>query len=306
MKYLIVRPKYGLCNQLYSISKGIIFGLISSRDVIFSNFQMDYRMENNTCNFENIIDIEHLQNIIDKKNLNINIQSNNNINNSIKIKTNSNINISDLKDFIPLLLNKDNSSVQYLDIDNPISANIPFEYQRLEYYINIHIKFTDHYINLANNIKKIYNLNNYVCIHLRLEDDSLNFIKSFNKDLSIEQINNIYKKKYIDQIEKIYDKNKKIYVCTSLCINDNINNNFYKEIKEKYNLIDKNEYIDINNNYREIYAIIDYIIAKDSYMFIGSDWSSFSIYIYHNHSYYNKPYKLIDIWTEINNKKINK
>jgi hypothetical protein len=200
MKYLIVRPKYGLCNQLYSISKGIIFGLISSRDVIFSNFQMDYRIENNTCNFENIIDIEHLQNIIDKKNLNINIQSNNNINNSIKIKTNSNINISDLKDFIPLLLNKDNSSVQYLDIDNPISANIPFEYQRLEYYINIHIKFTDHYINLANNIKKIYNLNNYICIHLRLEDDSLNFIKSFNKDLSIEQINNIYKKKYIDQI----------------------------------------------------------------------------------------------------------
>jgi hypothetical protein len=40
-------------------------------------------------------------------------------------------------------------------------------------------------------------------------------------------------------------------------------------------------------------------------MFIGSDWSSFSIYIYNNHSYYNKPYKLIDIWTEINSKNKN-
>ena len=35
-KYLIIRPKYGLCNQIYSISKGIIFGIISNRDIIFS------------------------------------------------------------------------------------------------------------------------------------------------------------------------------------------------------------------------------------------------------------------------------
>ena len=40
-KFLVVRPKYGLCNQIYCISKGIIFGLISNRDVIFSKFQLD-------------------------------------------------------------------------------------------------------------------------------------------------------------------------------------------------------------------------------------------------------------------------
>jgi hypothetical protein len=40
-KFLIIRPKYGLCNQLLSISKGIIFGIISNRDVIYSNFQLD-------------------------------------------------------------------------------------------------------------------------------------------------------------------------------------------------------------------------------------------------------------------------
>lgn len=302
MKYLIIRPKYGLCNQLYSISKGIIYALISSRDIIFSHFQMDYRLENNTCNFEDIIDIDHLQNIINKKNLKIKINSMNNITNSKKIIKSNDEKISDITDFIPLLLNDINSEIEYLDVDNPISATIPFEYKRLENYINIHIKFTDYYINLANNIKNIFHLNNYTCLHLRLENDSLDFIKSFNNELSIEEVNEIYKKKYIEEIEKIYDINKQIYVCTSLGINDNINNNFYEEIKKKYNLIDKNKYIDISNNYREVYAIIDYIIAKDSSMFIGSDWSSFSIYIYNNHSYYNKSYKLIDIWTEINSK----
>ena len=60
-RYLIVRPKYGLCNQLFSISKGIIFGLISDRDVIFNSFQLDYKNDNNTCDFHDVIDIIHLQ-----------------------------------------------------------------------------------------------------------------------------------------------------------------------------------------------------------------------------------------------------
>ena len=63
--------------------------------------------------------------------------------------------------------------------------------------------------------------------------------------------------------------------------------NFIKILK-KYNLMDKNDLllsIDLeNNNYkcRELYGIIDYLIAKDSSYFVGCDWSSFSILLYTN------------------------
>ena len=301
-KYLVVRPKYGLCNQLYSISKGIIFGLICNRDVIFSNFQMDYRDENNLCNFEDVIDIEFLQKIILKYSKSIKIIVNNDIKDIPKIKTNKSEKISDIKNFITILFLEDNINQEYLDIDNPISAEIPFHLKELELFINISIKFTNKYIDLANNVKKCLNLNDYSCIHLRLENDSINHMTDMNNKLNFDDINEIYKNKYLSEIERLYSPDKKIFICTSLGIDDNINNNFYKTIKTKYNLIDKNNLIDIKNNtYREMFAIIDYIIAKDSVEFVGSDWSSFSLYINGYHIYNKKKTTLINIWKTIQN-----
>jgi len=91
-------------------------------------------------------------------------------------------------------------------------------------------------------------------------------------------------------------KNYNIYASTSLGLNDNINNDFYEEIKKKYNLIDKSDLIKDfkDNNYREILAIIDIIIAKDSELFIGTDWSSFSCNIHHTHIINDKKSILID------------
>lgn len=83
-----------------------------------------------------------------------------------------------------------------------------------------------------------------------------------------------------------------IYVCTSLGIDANLNNDFYKEIKREYGLIDKTDIMNINIledcKCREIYAIIDFIIAKKSSHFIGVDWSSFSLQIYNSHLTHNK------------------
>ena len=85
---------------------------------------------------------------------------------------------------------------------------------------------------------------------------------------------------------------------------ENKNNLFYDIIKKKYNLIDKYdllneiyfEDIDPQLNQREIYGILDYIIAQDSLYFVGCDWSSFSISLKNNHKSLNKSYNLLNIW----------
>ena len=302
-KYLIIRPKYGLCNQLLSISKGIIIGEITKRDVIFIGFQIDYRNENNICNFKDIIDIDHLRVIIKNVNLHINIDSKENLE-SNKIKTHSLEKTSMIKDFIPLLENDENKNEIYLDVDNPISCYIPHDYDIILKYININIKFTNTYITLAHNIKNNLKLHDYTCIHLRLEDDSINFMNDCYKKFNFSDINEIYKNKYLDELDylkNLKNINNKIYICTSLLINENKNNNFYKEIKKKYNLLDKNDFINNDDlgKYREIYGIIDYIIAQDSIYFIGSDWSSFSIFISDHHIYNKKANKLIDIYNTL-------
>jgi hypothetical protein len=305
-KYLIIRPKYGLCNQLLAISKGIIFGIISSRDIFFSGFQMDYRDENNICEFHDVIDINHLQEKLIEKNIFVKIFSDKNIT-GIKIKTYTQEVNSKIINFIDYLFYDENIKIDLLDIDNPISSNIPNKYINLINYINLNIKFTKKYIKSANNIKNILNLENYYTIHIRLEDDAINHIKvsTINKKDDFEYINNICKDMYISELNNLIQNNidnKKIYVCTSLGYEENENNIFYKEIKEKYNLIDKNDIIKSTKNliekvkYREIYGIIDFIIAQDSILFTGVDWSSFSLYLYNNHIYSNKYTTLINIW----------
>ncbi len=301
-KYLIVRPKYGLCNQLYSISKGIIYGIISGRNVIFSGFQIDYRDDNNLWEFTDIINITDLQEKIDSLNLKINISSDLNIN-CKKINTFSDEKISNIKDFVKILFYEENVNEEFLDIDNPISSNIPEKYDELYKYLNVNIKFVDKYIIMANEIKNNLNLKNYVSVHLRLEDDAIYFMVDQNNNISFDDLNNIYKNKYLEEFEKLKSiNNNPIYTCTSLIVNNNINNDFYNKLKEKYNCVDKNMFID-NSDYkcRELYGIIDYIIAKDSYYFIGCDWSSFSYYIVQNHLLSNKEFKLVNIYETVKN-----
>ena len=53
---------------------------------------------------------------------------------------------------------------------------------------------------------------------------------------------------------------------------------------------------DDNFNHRELYGIIDYLVALKSRYFIGCDWSSFSIAIKNHHQFYKKDYNLLNIW----------
>jgi hypothetical protein len=255
----------------------------------------------NVTQFDDIIDISHLKSILTSQNVMIDIISQNR--NGKKVVTNNQEEeICYIKDFIPILFFSSNINEIYLDIENPISYDIPDQYINLYNYINTNIQFTDKYIKIAENIKSKLNLVQYSVIHLRLEDDSIHFLKD-HSNKSLEEVNEVYIQKYTKELDIIKNKDNDIpiYICTSLAINDNVNNSFYKELKSKYHLLDKNDYIELidTNNSREIYGIIDYIIAKDGIYFVGSDWSSFSIYLNDYYKNNDKASLLIDIWQSI-------
>jgi hypothetical protein len=306
---LIIKPRYGLCNQLSSISKGIIYAYLSNRDIIFNGFQLDYRHDDNLLDFQEVINIDELQKTINKFNLNVKITSNKNIVGK-KIDTGTNEEISHIKDFIPYLFLPNNVREQILDIGNPITSIIPIEHMKLQNAIECEITFSLKYNIMANNIIEKIKLKDYICLHLRLEDDAINYMKILKgyENTDLDAINIIYKNKYLERLgflknNKIID-NQMIYICTSLGIDRNINNDFYKDIKKEFGLIDKTDIMNINIledcKCREIYAIIDFIIAKKSTHFIGIDWSSFSLQIYNSHLANNKLAELINVWSEIN------
>ena len=307
-KILIIRPRCGLTNQLTCIAKGIIYAHITNRDLFIDNFQIDYRDYNNFICIYDIINIEKLQKTINSLNLNVIIKKSINLNNTIKkINTFTNTKIYFLKDIIPILFYEENNNIINLDIDNPISCNIPSEYDKILQELMIEIDFVEQLQNIANNIIKKLNLNNYTCIHLRLENDAINYINGFSK-LGYDNTNIVYKAKYLLEYMFFNNNLNNNYICTALK-EDDINFNFYKELKLKFNLKDKNdiinEIISENNNIfktencRELFGIIDYLIAKNASYFLGCDWSGFSIYINYYYKKYNKYSKLINIWNSI-------
>jgi len=308
-KILIIKPRYGLCNQLSSISKGIIYGYLSNRDIIFNGFQLDYRHDDNLIDFHEVINIEDLQKTINKFNLNVKVISNKNIVGK-KIYTGDNEDISHIKDFIPYLFYSNNEQEPILDIGNPITSKIPVEHMKLQNAIECEINFSLKYNIMANNIIEKINLKDYICLHLRLEDDAINYMKILKnyENTDLESINTIYKNKYLERLIFLQNnkiiQNQMIYICTSLGIDKNNNNDFYRTIKSEFGLIDKTDIMNINTlddcKCREIYAIIDFIIAKQSTHFIGIDWSSFSLQIYNSHLANNKLAELINVWSEIN------
>jgi hypothetical protein len=175
-KILVITPRYGLCNQLSSISKGIIYAFLTNRDIIFNGFQLDYRHDDNLMEFHEVINIEELQKTIYKYNLNIIVSSNKSIIGE-KIDTHNEKDVSHIKDFIPYLFHENNINKEVLYIGNPISSKIPIEYMKLQNLIECEINFTLKYNLMAKNVIKSLGLKNYICIHLRLEDDAINYIK---------------------------------------------------------------------------------------------------------------------------------
>lgn len=69
---------------------------------------------------------------------------------------------------------------------------------------------------------------------MRLEDDAINYFSEYYK-INKDDYNNNIQNNYIKEIDDIKNNKKnykKIYICTSLIIQDNTNNDFYREIKK--------------------------------------------------------------------------
>ena len=303
-KLLIINLKSGLCNQLVCIVKCLILASISNRNIYFNNFQIDYKNLNNFISIDEVINIDKLQYFSDYFNLNvkiIKILDENIKNNIIKIEKGiDNQNILYIRNFIELI--QHNSDIEYLNIEAPISSDIPDKYNKIFENISVNIPFSDKFVNYSEKIKSKFKLDYYLCIHLRLENDAIKHMMDLTNINNFEKFNNIYKSIYEKEFENIKHWNVRKYICTSLGIYENSNNEYYNLLKKEYNLIDKNDIIrELNfdlggKKCRELFGIIDFIIARDSNYFIGCDWSSFSLLIYNNHIFRNKKTKLLNLW----------
>ena len=304
-KILIIRPIHGLCNQINSLVKGILLAYHTNRNLYIDQFQIDCNHIEKRNSIDQIYDLEKLQTIIDFFKLDVKILEEINIKDNSIIKK---LNIQHENDYNNIIIEnymKNNENELILDIEN-LSLFFDIKKHNLEEIyeqLRINLPFHNKYVELSEKIKETFHLQNYVCVHLRLEDDCFDYMKKCLNDQAITKndIINIYKSVYEKELEELRKYKVKIYICTSLGIYSNQLNSYYKKLKNKYNLIDKNDLINsfsLNAKIkcRELYGIIDFLIAKNANYFIGCEWSSFSILISKASQFYNKNSKLLDLW----------
>lgn len=300
----IVKPHGGLCNQLQTIIKGILLGQKYNKDIYIDMFHTNV-YDDNKCAITEVLNITELNCMITKLNININVLTtlNHHIICNIKplygVEYNKIPTLNNLNDIIEL---QENQNMRYLDIGNPVSLCIYksfglhfVDYSNPYHTILCNMPFHTKFYDIANSIKMHLNLTHYTCIHLRIEDDAIDYYSSaFNikKDVLTDALLQFY----TNQIHKNYDR--RIYICTGLSYFKNTHNTFYKLLKSANpNIVDKQN-LKIDNYYtqnRELLAIIDYIIAKDATKFVGWGFSSFSILLHVLHKNKDNPSELFKI-----------
>jgi len=300
-KKFIISFKNGLCNQLILLAKAIIIGHIFNRDLIFNGFQVDYQ-GSDYWPLDSVVNINKLQQFLINNKIYVTLFTNfiydkNNNRNGKNSKNRKNYKI--LEKDNPFLIDEINKNLdyQFLDCQTIFPAHIPDIYYKLFEHILINIDFVDFFHEKVAKIKNVLCLKNYNCVHLRMEDDIIHFMKQdFNYDNDFT--NKYYKGLYNEELEKMVGQ--KVFICTGLGLSENMNNNYYEEIKNKYNLVDKHQYMDNFYKYRELHAIIDLIIAKESDYFVGGNISTFSYVVILHFNSKNKNFKQLKTYLGVN------
>lgn len=296
MKILIVRPGGGLCNQLQCIIKGILLANKYNRNIYITHFQTNVYNINDTEQIDNIFDIPLFNTCLKTLDLNVIILADlpAEINTSIQKIQGINYDAISSNQYINDIMDNDcNINCQYLDVGNILNLDIYKSFNiihqnkdniffQLFYNIPFHRTIMTTYVDIKEQLQLPIN---YTCIHLRLEDDAINYFSKYFL-IDKENLNEKLKHSYTEHINN--EKDNSIFICTGLLLFNNSNNNFYQELKrQNSNIIDKQQIIisPFFQNRRELLAILDFLIAKDANKFIGWNWSSFSLIISYIHNY---------------------
>ena len=291
----IISPKLGLCNQLQTITKGILLSIKYNRNLYIDNFQID--LDNNDKTYiGNILNIKEINEFLENK-IQTTIKIVDILNKPFHdfylptIDYNNISNMTYINDIIEL-----NQHMEIIYLGNITSLDIDksFAYSwnnysetNLYYFIISNLRFHDLFYNVKDYIKQYLKLTTFNCMHLRIEDDALvHFSSCYHLPMMT----------YNEKLIKFYDsyiqsQTQKTYVCSGILkFHNTINLNYYKKIIKKNNLCDKDR-IPLNTHFiknRELIAIVDLLIAFDSEYFIGSEISSFSQLIMIHHKLHKK------------------
>jgi hypothetical protein len=284
----IIEPRLGLCNQLDSIIKSILLCKKYNRDLYINKFQANLNDNNSLCDINEILDIDKMNDYLNENNIKIKLlhSIDNNISQNVELLDNVDYNTIPSFDKLSHII-ECNSHKMYLNIGNPVMMNVfdsscsdSADHYNLYLRLSSNIKFHEKFYTLKNIIKTQLKLENYISMHMRIEDDALiHFANCYG--LSIEDYNNKLISFYVDSINK--NKESRIYISSSMTyFCDSINLNFYNNLlKNNTNLCDKKNII-IDEYYlknRELLAIIDLLIAYDGEKFFGCWISSYTQFI---------------------------
>jgi hypothetical protein len=278
----IIQPRLGLCNQIKTIVNAILLGYKYSRDIYIDNFQANCNDENSYCDINTILDLDKMNIILSENNINIKILKTIDDDIKEKIELLENIDYSSIQNilYITDIIEK-NSHKQYLNIGNPVSVCVQTTFGSgvgdLYWNLSRNIKFHENFYNLKNKIIDELNLQNYISMHMRIENDAVHFFACCY-NLTSSEYNNKLLDFYLKQINE--NNGQKIYISSSVSyFGNSVNYSFYNDlVKNNNNLYDKTN-INIDEYYlknRELLAIIDLLIAYDGEKFIGSWISSYS------------------------------
>lgn len=295
----VVSPRLGLCNQLFSIVKSILLGVHYGRNVYISQFQKNYGDYNSLCDINEILNIDKINNFLLEHNVyNCKVISSFDLTNydfssfympNVDYERLPHMNY--INNYIDENLHK-----EIIYLGNPVSLciNQSFgwswnDYTNLYYLLSGNSFFQDKFYALKDEIKCKNNLYEYATVHLRIEDDMLDYASNVLHKIPLQEYNDKLLGYYNNKISNI---NKKIYVCSGiLSYNNTINYDYYRNLKNNNNLICDKEHISIEDYYtnnRELISIVDLLIAYDSNEFVGCIDSTFSLMVCMYFTLHNK------------------
>jgi hypothetical protein len=217
--------KMGLCNQLYAIKGTCEYAYENNiNTIVIENFLTDI-FKNTYCNISDIIDLNHLNNLLKKYNIKV------------------------------LDWNTDTG----FEKTNVIFNEAPYWNVSSDSYISTYIlsnlKFNSKFYDIADEILKKNKITAEPCnvIHLRLENDAIECWSKQN-GLSPEEFKKILEIKYIKNIEKFINKN---YI--TIVVASEYDNNVIKYLRDNGYL-----YLTTEKRFkeREQNAIVDLIITQ--------------------------------------------